>query len=588
MAVVADRGRTVKLPEIEYGPVQTVSQELPRLDAAQRRAAGVISEGLTRYGMELVKVESQAAAADLAEGLATIEGDLTSRRYVSTKELRDALGGDLGSLPPGLRERVTQKALDINTGEMVEADRDDIPTWEVAGVLFDRRAKQLLDTASQRVSAQGWRSEFQAKAQEELASRKLRLAGQQAQAMHADLEDRQEAHIAQLSRLRQWDDAIAAIDRSAIFGVGKKAQLTETVLKQKQAWDEQEGAIAASEEAFAEGVANGSKVVDETKAWARLDAAAAERELPASSRRSARELLRQRINDFDESRKAEVSRVFAVALQAFQAPDANGRPRNTVAVIPSDAVAYLTDPANGKEAADLWNSLLAKEKAERATDRTLANTPTAANWAAYGALVKDMSDNPSKYRGMDGARFTAEVYGQVGPLIDKAMTAYKGAVEPLAMDKRVLNGGERTSILEALPPKYRPSKTTKPGSLEGRVWSLVQERIGERKAREWEDERGPVPPAILKQWVAEEWAAGTVPGGRYWGLLDEAGVPKVVAEAQGRDWRPDGKPAPAATAPRLQGRLTGGPVRIKSDAEYNALPAGTEFIDPNGKRRRKP
>lgn len=224
----------MKLPEIEYGPVQTVSQELPRLDAAQRRAAGVISEGLTRYGMELVKVESQAAAAELAEGLATIEGDLTSRRYVSTKELRDALGGDLGTLPPGLRERVTQKALDLNTGEMVEADRDDIPTWEVAGVLFDRRAKQLLDTASQRVSAKGWRSEFQARAQDELLSRKTRLAGLQAQAMDADLRDRAGAAVATFTRAGRFDDAVAAIAGSALFTPAEKEKLTGEVEHARQ------------------------------------------------------------------------------------------------------------------------------------------------------------------------------------------------------------------------------------------------------------------------------------------------------------------------------------------------------------------
>lgn len=31
-----------------------------------------------------------------------------------------------------------------------------------------------------------------------------------------------------------------------------------------------------------------------------------------------------------------------------------------------------------------------------------------------------------------------------------------------------------------------------------------------------------------------------------------------------------------------------GPAKIGSDAEYDALPSGTEFIDPEGKRRRKP
>lgn len=33
---------------------------------------------------------------------------------------------------------------------------------------------------------------------------------------------------------------------------------------------------------------------------------------------------------------------------------------------------------------------------------------------------------------------------------------------------------------------------------------------------------------------------------------------------------------------------TAGPPQIKTDDDFNALPSGTEFIDPNGKRRRKP
>jgi hypothetical protein len=32
----------------------------------------------------------------------------------------------------------------------------------------------------------------------------------------------------------------------------------------------------------------------------------------------------------------------------------------------------------------------------------------------------------------------------------------------------------------------------------------------------------------------------------------------------------------------------GGPKKIKDNAEYDSLPSGAEFIDPNGQKRRKP
>jgi hypothetical protein len=44
----------------------------------------------------------------------------------------------------------------------------------------------------------------------------------------------------------------------------------------------------------------------------------------------------------------------------------------------------------------------------------------------------------------------------------------------------------------------------------------------------------------------------------------------------------------AAEKPPEASAATAGPKKIASDAEYDALPSGAEFIDPDGKRRRKP
>jgi hypothetical protein len=279
------------------------------------------------------------------------------------------------------------------------------------------------------------------------------------------------------------------------------------------------------------------------------------------------------------------------------APGPDGQPKfQTSAVGPTER-AYLTDPNSGREAAELWQGLLDKEQSHEMRGRSLANIPTEANQAAYGALIKDMADFPSKYRAMSGERFTAEVYGKVGPLIDKAMALYKSTVEPTT-DKRVLGGDERRSILEALPPAYRPSKTTQPTSVQGQVWSLVLERVGERKAKEWDNAKGPVPDAVLKSWVAEEWASGTVKGGRYWGLINAPGVPKVVAPVAypGKEWTPDqpgvapaaGAPAPAPAAPPAKPGQVVTPAqvplvhrqRIVQDyrAKYGKAPTGADIV----------
>ncbi len=47
-------------------------------------------------------------------------------------------------------------------------------------------------------------------------------------------------------------------------------------------------------------------------------------------------------------------------------------------------------------------------------------------------------------------------------------------------------------------------------------------------------------------------------------------------------------PEPAAQPASAQDQAAKGPAQIKSDAEFNALPSGAEFIGPDGKHRRKP
>jgi hypothetical protein len=221
----------VKLPDIEYGPVQRSSDALARVDQAQRRASGAIAEGLSRLGMEIVKTESSRASADFTAGLAQAEQAIHANRYISTAKLKELLGGNLDRLDPNVRARVTRKVTGAG-GAQLEQDREDIPVWEVAGALFDKRAEELLEQASQHIGAQGWRTEFVAKAKEDLAIRKSRLAGQMATAALESLKGEQRAIVAQYVRGGRVDDALGEIERSDAFTPGEKALLREQVLKE--------------------------------------------------------------------------------------------------------------------------------------------------------------------------------------------------------------------------------------------------------------------------------------------------------------------------------------------------------------------
>lgn len=577
----------MRLPALDYGG--TIERSSQVVGAPYEAAAGLskaVADGLAAYSMELIKTQQQEAGLRVKEGLQAAENVIKSRPYVSAQEIRDTLGDQI---PDHIRQRLT---------DAEGKDVEQIPTAFVAGALYDHQARKLVGEAAKSIDGQGWQTHFKENIGAFVLDRQQTMAQYQLQALDGYLQQTQRQQVERAINARDFEGALGLLHgtpeqpaalppaerqkwRDAVESARQEAPaldaLSSTKFAEIQAQANRlrtdKAAMAAipedkrrtlvhaldtraatfeaqgiADEAFLAGTTPGSRVLDETAALRHLDGRLAGKS--PEVRKDARAYFKAALADFNEDRKNETARVFAVALQAFNAP---GGSQFKTAAVPPDAKAYLTDPSNGKEAADLWSSLLDKERSEETRGRTLAAQPTEANWKAYGALVKDMADFPSKYRGMSGDRFTAEVYGQVGPLIDKAMTAYKSAVEPVA-DKRVITGGERKSLLEALPPEYRPSRVTKPDSVQAQVWDLMMQRIGDRKAREWEDSKGEVPDAVLKGWVEEEWAKGTVKGGRFWGLLNKTGVPKPVAEVAfpGKEFVPD-KPATAGPAPAPAG-----------------------------------
>jgi hypothetical protein len=269
-----------KLPAIEYSGVQQSSDSMGQVDGALRDLTGTVSRGLQAIGMEIVKTQNQKAAADLHEGLAAVELDLNSRRYVSTAYVRQQLGDGVDSLPEPVRAQLTRKVRDPEKGEETELERDDIPTWVVSGAIHQKRSDDLVRAASGQISGSGWQAEFQNAARSDLLDRQARFAHQQAAAMLEDQKETQRATVAQYTRLGEHGRALDVIEASDAFTGGEKAILREQVLRAQG--DDKLAAVAeakareleakhpdsptvAMDEALALGGALGPKVAERLK-----------------------------------------------------------------------------------------------------------------------------------------------------------------------------------------------------------------------------------------------------------------------------------------------------------------------------------
>lgn len=63
---------------------------------------------------------------------------------------------------------------------------------------------------------------------------------------------------------------------------------------------------------------------------------------------------------------------------------------------------------------------------------------------------------------------------------------------------------------------------------------------------------------------------------------------RIAGNIEAQVLRSHGKPAPASVPIPAAAAAKGAPKKITSDADYNALPSGAEFIAPDGSHRRKP
>lgn len=166
----------MKIPEIESIGVQDRTNAPAVVGAAQAQALDTFSRGFEAIGKEMVRSQQQKAQADLVSRLNSIEQEIAANKTVSTQYVREKLGGSLDSLPPEIRAQVTSQGLDVNTGQIQEFDRADIPMFAVAGSIYDEQAKKALSAASQNITLGGWAKDFQNQAGEHIAQRKSKVA----------------------------------------------------------------------------------------------------------------------------------------------------------------------------------------------------------------------------------------------------------------------------------------------------------------------------------------------------------------------------------------------------------------------------
>lgn len=224
-----------EFPKIDFSaPVQDVSRETLRLGEAQRGAFKTMEEGLTLYSKELIRTQQQKAAVELADHLNTIENEISTRKFVSTQEVKDFLGADYDKLDPSLKSQLTYRGLDINSGEPREFDRGDIPMWMVAGSIFDSRARKAVNVASENLSLGGWKADFQGKAEEELVKRKMKINEHQIKSLNDYLVEQQTQGIVELANAGAFDKARSDLSDSKVFDPAYKERVSRFIDKVEQ------------------------------------------------------------------------------------------------------------------------------------------------------------------------------------------------------------------------------------------------------------------------------------------------------------------------------------------------------------------
>lgn len=372
----------MRLPDIEYGPVPDTTSALGTVDRAQREAFGVFAEGLQAFGQEMVRTQTQRAAAELSAGLAAIEEDL-AKPYLSTKEIRDQLGPAVDSLPPEVRAQLTRKGLDLNTGSEVEVDREDVPTWLVAGALYERRAKALTKAAAQNIAAPGWATEFEVRAGEEVLARKQKVALAQSKAFVQDQRRQQGLTVEAFVRGGRFDDAVTVISSSRVLDPAEKEEAIGKVETARQ--------VRPLEERLLAGVTSTADVLEAGKLIGGLESGVGFDRLEEQARIQWKQRLEAEVRGFEsEAREAADGRMAAadeaawnVVLDAYRR--SGGRQLSRGLIPPPGAISAKTQ----KALLDFVDGTRPDKK------------PVETDLSVYATLTRMATTDPAGFKGAD-------------------------------------------------------------------------------------------------------------------------------------------------------------------------------------------
>ena len=376
-----------KLPEIQYGPVEAPGKERMQLTAAARGAVDVVTEGIALYGREVVKTRTMRATADLAEGLADLEVKLTSKPSLSAAAVRQELGADVESLPPEVKKRLTQPALDKSSGATVDVDREEIPAWEVSGAVYDLRAKRILEAASKDIPG-GWKSSFELAAAHDVLARKSRIAQVQARNFAQNERALQAQEVERLVRAGEFDSAQAATQAGGLWTPAERDKLSGIIEHGRQQ--------QPFEDLVLRGIHGTADVVEAGKLIGRLESGEGLDQLDDKERTERKREIERHVAEYERRAKYAVEHAFdaqdAVAQDAIvnALVQARGRP------LPFSLVPRSGD-ASPKMREHLYNVLEGTQKGE-----TVKTDPQ-----VYDVLSRLARDDPKAFVDHDVLQYLA-------------------------------------------------------------------------------------------------------------------------------------------------------------------------------------
>lgn len=171
------------LPGITYGAVPDSSGTAQLPYRAAKEALDETSKLLYQQATKTVEGQAADATLKLTTGLNDLKKNLGEKNYYTAEEVRAAFGG---REPPGVK--LSDQGLDIATGQTLTVDRTEIPSWEVADLIYREHAKRIATDASQAITIPGWRAEFQGEADKHIEAQRGAVVAKQVELNQKNLE----------------------------------------------------------------------------------------------------------------------------------------------------------------------------------------------------------------------------------------------------------------------------------------------------------------------------------------------------------------------------------------------------------------